>query len=530
MQHVSSSTTLISLPLAKYSRAFDVTPDVQQFTWNHLTHDLSIVVDTSGGTSIPFGTPSQQLKVLQGNQMLESMPIEDMIKQCHEAIARMRAAKSNVSINNQLLPISALVRRPLIAIRWNLTNGKVRRIQLKLGTASDFDHVHNHLLALGLNMSSSTPRPSTSSSLPTVIEENENGSRSRPPPRSTETSIRPSTTSTIETLSVSNPVITNFDSSPASVFRTNSGVHQSSVQPVVFSPVSLTQSGHSDVTPNQQFTNVLTGHISHFTHAAHDMPSSASSSALVPNSFQVAEMLVPPRRELPFHRLSTPRSSGNGSAHPPDRPYTGPAAPLRASDFSRVDSVRPMTHASNVTMPPPPLPGSSRMAPRNSAVPVPTFTAELVETARPSSSTSQSNLPISDLPPLPKPTFVGTAINPTGYPLGETTSEQSPIEFCIHGTACSKEEKLQQRNHHSATTLPSLHHSRASNQDRIFSELLKSKSDQTSANLAAYAARSEDERMHMLNEFMIQQLEDDNFITLVEDLGGCWARIGLGLK
>jgi hypothetical protein len=48
-------------------------------------------------------------------------------------------------------------------------------------------------------------------------------------------------------------------------------------------------------------------------------------------------------------------------------------------------------------------------------------------------------------------------------------------------------------------------------------------------NLAAYAAHNNEDRMTILNDFMMSQLDDNNFCTLVEDVSVCWARVGLGL-
>lgn len=46
--------------------------------------------------------------------------------------------------------------------------------------------------------------------------------------------------------------------------------------------------------------------------------------------------------------------------------------------------------------------------------------------------------------------------------------------------------------------------------------------------LAGYAAQSEDERMHAIDNLICECLEDENFYQLVEDVEGAWKRIGLG--
>jgi hypothetical protein len=64
------SQGLLSFPLMKFSKALDVTPDVQQYNWTHATHDIVVVIDDQSpfaGTGI---APSRALKVYQGNQVL----------------------------------------------------------------------------------------------------------------------------------------------------------------------------------------------------------------------------------------------------------------------------------------------------------------------------------------------------------------------------------------------------------------------------------------------------------------------------
>jgi len=47
------------------------------------------------------------------------------------------------------------------------------------------------------------------------------------------------------------------------------------------------------------------------------------------------------------------------------------------------------------------------------------------------------------------------------------------------------------------------------------------------AALSAYAEPSYDLRMRNLENMIMGLLEDDNFVTLCEDVNSCWRRIGL---
>jgi hypothetical protein len=41
--------------------------------------------------------------------------------------------------------------------------------------------------------------------------------------------------------------------------------------------------------------------------------------------------------------------------------------------------------------------------------------------------------------------------------------------------------------------------------------------------------QSDEQRREALNAFILQHLDSDAFITLVEDMETCWARVALGL-
>lgn len=49
------------------------------------------------------------------------------------------------------------------------------------------------------------------------------------------------------------------------------------------------------------------------------------------------------------------------------------------------------------------------------------------------------------------------------------------------------------------------------------------------SSLSAYAAQGHDNRLAVLDEFMVQHLNDPAFTTLCADVENCWRRIALGL-
>jgi hypothetical protein len=47
-------------------------------------------------------------------------------------------------------------------------------------------------------------------------------------------------------------------------------------------------------------------------------------------------------------------------------------------------------------------------------------------------------------------------------------------------------------------------------------------------SLAKYAELAYEERMTVIERLIVDGISDDNFVTLCEDVYGCWQRIGFG--
>lgn len=254
------------------------------------------------------------------------------------------------------------------------------------------------------------------------------------------------------------------------------------------------------------------------------LPAVSSTSTILSTPRQSSEGLLPPRRELPFARATPPKSAGS-------------------------DGMRPVSRASSGPMGPPPIPSPSRI-PNH----MPSF-ARISDTGLNSSFTQRkthssehvqdqvlaipksasSNNFGANLPSLPQPTFVET-IAETAAKTARTNS--SPATY--GNPALVKRSSAQplqsstggaQNVQRSSTPVdpPAFTDSEASYQCRIISELAKNSNENTSDALSSYAAKSEDERRALLDNFIWENMHDDNFITLVEDMGMCWSRVGLGL-
>ena len=65
--------------------------------------------------------------------------------------------------------------------------------------------------------------------------------------------------------------------------------------------------------------------------------------------------------------------------------------------------------------------------------------------------------------------------------------------------------------------------------DRIIARISAEATSGDAGNLAVYATLPADERRTVINDWMMQHIEDDDFLMLCQDVWGCWRRIGLGL-
>ncbi|KAH8636423.1 hypothetical protein IG631_08258 [Alternaria alternata] len=452
-----------------------------------------------------------------------------------------------VQIQTDQLPITAIVRCPLLAIRWQLANNKLRRVQMRFKSDKDFDTVSNYLLQLGLSMigtKGALPKSKPTAPLPSPAQASPSG----PSPKAIASPEEPSNKSPAGRLScppsrlaeISSCPYTSLSASsntgsqlqggtcprPASATpayaREDMGMSASLsgplAPPVLFArPTSATSDilGHSHLhtspASDQQMSAVEgTPYLSTErpdTATLFSRPGSANrpdnanrpGTANRPDSAETP----PPRRELPFPRLSSPRSSGS-------------------------DSVRPSTG----TMGPPPLP--SRAA-----------------SGRPSSSRSAMSKEI-ELPPLPQPTVVSKTVrgdkamqqprtpNQDQFsPLRAKTSPHGGVENRSPLASSPMSSPLSSKKL-SSTALPTplgtLSNAAQNTHHTVFQSAPitppasvtghRSGTNETDG-LAVYAMQSDEERRAVLNEFVFRHLESDDFLTLVQDMETAWARVAM---
>lgn len=354
---------------------------------------------------------------------------------------------------------------------------------MRFASPQDFDVAYDHVRELGLWF---TPTQKARSASPV------RSGPSCPPSQLSEITGRPGTAMPSSSAAVLNPndTVTGlrpstasfFSSSTASSRRPDSAAALSPYEPTIRSPLSA-------------------------------RPNTASS---------VIASDLPPRRELPFERLDTPDSTGNNSIRPGSRPLSG-------------------------VMGPPPMPGTARAG-----------------TKRPNSRAGSSHS--TELPPLRKPTYISktltaqaaklngglgstldardtlrpqSAITQHSYTAMEQMMSSAPVltpntprPASSYNTATMHALGLVNNKNNPVELSSALETPPGSDLNMLGSSPAENKGDneQHAEDLAMYAQQPNESRLNELNKFIFRHLEDDNFLTLVDDMQMAWARIGTGLE
>lgn len=235
-----------------------------------------------------------------------------------------------------------------------------------------------------------------------------------------------------------------------------------------------------------------------------------------------AEAALPPRRELPFPRSSIPKSAGSDSARPSSRPSTSmmgpPPLPARVTSL-RPASARSATQETEL----PPLPRPTII---DSAQQQPSWMQQ-----PPRTPNQDQARPLSGQPLLVqedqdhRSSSSSSGFSPLSYKRAVSTTLPSTRPLSGLSNAAQNRRRTESRSPLSTPPTSETH-----GEANLVVE--KSAALDTGANdsLAGYAMQSEEDRRASLNEFIFRHLEDDNFITLLEDMETCWARVGLGMK
>jgi len=449
-----------------------------------------------------------------------------------------------VSLKAEQLPVSAIVRCPLLAIRWRLPNQKVRRAQIKFKSSQDYDAAYSHLHQLGLRMTSSNDgqartRPYTPSTPmqaskvtpslagPTYTTAAPSGGLSCPPSRLADITNRPLTASDAP-ISLHARPLEAASSRPVSALTGNTYADRSAsgsvsgplTPPVLFArPTSAT----TDLLEQSSLGESLSPQDSSAAFTE-ELPQNGGARPAVPilsSGHHSAEAPLPPRRELPFQRLSAPLSAGSDTNRPSSRPSTGvmgpPPLPMRVATL-RPTSARDAALESELPQLPQPTVIAKSVS-RLQETPQPPRTPDS-NTHTVSGTTSS---PYQDTRPVLSPSPTANC-SPDSSPSVSRRQNfaTSPLGL---GDSSGNDARIQRRVV-SLNTLATPTNSTTLSSDQVEPEVGTSDIN----GLKAYIMQSEERRRAVLNDFIFRHLESDDFLALVEDMETCWARVALGMR
>lgn len=255
-------------------------------------------------------------------------------------------------------------------------------------------------------------------------------------------------------------------------------------------------------------------------------PSTATSTAF-PDTL---EHEIPPRRELPFHDHESRSSASERLGSRPVSALTLP--PLPKPTLAKEGSVSPIRQpGTSLTKDvSPSRPGPASPSKRS-------FAVQEEESVRPGIFAGVVNQSLSR---EPSPKRQVSPANPT-------VTNQSPVNDLLYGRKPLAERSPNSKVPRLSSLVDAPHETisppasppkspdRAMNASlhdptiRAHAALTSPTHDPDAASLEAFAAQTESERQAALEEFFIANWDNENFITLCEDVEKCWRRIALGL-
>jgi hypothetical protein len=397
---------------------------------------------------------------------------------------------------------------------------QIRRLQIRFRSDEDYDRVYTHLHHLGLFMAPPAPkdRSSTASSdqsqsrasnqptVPSARTEYQRTGPSCPPSRLSEISSRPYTAVSAPTV-VESQIQEAAHARPSSAFPSSNFAFPNPLTP----PVHFPRPDSASVVSPDQPTSFPPRDPPVATVEHHEVPAVRPETALLYDRPDTAEL--PPRRELPFRRDSLPNSSGSDNNRPHSRPSTGfmgpPPLPSRVSDLR---------------------PGSARTASLESELPplrLPTIVTDTTE------KTPTKQRPHTPLPPSrgrTKPAQVPTIFEEQHSFTPALSSPQTLPTPVATSPLATRPLSALSSDAQSRPASPGVFASppTSASRDRTDHTTVPAFSRDAGNSLKAYAMQSDDRRKAALNSFIFKSLDDNNFLTLVEDMETNWTRLGLG--
>ncbi|KAI1960656.1 hypothetical protein LOZ58_003729 [Ophidiomyces ophidiicola] len=490
MEH--QSVFPLALPILKFSYVTTTAGRTSPLSWTHISggSDLVALFDQA---SIPDGDStwireSRVLKVLRGRDILEELDLDALAR---EAVT---SSSSQIQISNAKAPIAVLVKSPCLAVRYPTRLNQIRRFQLKFSSDADYRKAISILSEIGC--------PITESAV---------GGYN--PPQASRASLDASNW------------LQNAGSS--SLGQAVSHVENQTLLPAVLPTPEPRQ---STVGPSQTPYSPFPFKGSAMVHENNNMALRGSGSKISKERPSTAPVfpdpeslsqLLPPKRELPFAPQRKPQrraTKAGKSARPPKTAELRPQTHTGEMPVAGIaQSAMPSLNSNGVAVPVIPVPEIRASATsRPAALISPSHSSHGTHTVTPALSpcrpthyqtpeqngTSQNYADRANIKPLPvlNPTDLHYGTTPLSY--HQPTTQQIPVQPTQEGNFTNTVRST--INPGSQLTV-------------------------TTADLSSYLSSPPSERSKLVESWVCQQLESDEFLALCQDVEGVWKRIAFGI-
>ncbi|KAA6413315.1 MAG: hypothetical protein FRX48_03059 [Lasallia pustulata] len=473
---------LLTMPLGKFSYATTLALQSKPI-WTHLPDRDNMFAVFDLVSSMGSGDDVSQrnvLKVVRASDLVESIDLDDLQPQ----VLKDDDCAASMGLQDADRLVLIIHRAPLVAIRYPLPHGQVRRIQMKFAQAYDYTMAVRLLqrLKLPIRASAPIPRPHTTIS---------NGySRAQSSPASA--LLQPQE----ENISSQRG---KFSALPAHdpVARSSSVMLESS--PFLGSSQIFRANSTSSMPRGVSFQKELTG-------------AQRSLNADLNNDGNL-DQLLPPKRELPFAKAKSKLPSKDALL---TQQPTSSLDPLSLSDAVGIKRPAKKTKANHLINP-----ASESLLTSTDRSAVESSENILSSSYRPSAipvSTTFSSTEIpSSSPPMAyavnscAPTF----LVPAGGNQSEPGQPKNPIEQITN----PKDNEVSDEYFARIDTFIQKHHNRPLGETYF---------DNAAADRAAFAALPDAERLAAIDTQIMECVMDDGFLQLCEDVEKSWKRIALG--
>ncbi|CRG84075.1 hypothetical protein PISL3812_01412 [Talaromyces islandicus] len=490
-RQLQQSNVIAQYPLGKYSYAETLADQRGPLNWTHLhSNDLNVLFEKVSSSSSAISSLQQQLRlrVIRAHENLEDLDLNSLAREAtQQAIAKhARNTKPSVAI---------IVKDPCLAVRYPFGRDQMRRFQIKFSSSRDYRDVLDILREINCPYSeSSGEHPSRSASLR--------------PDSSSSRILTPATTM----ISTSNDWSQRF-ATPTESHLWNQGLSRSHT--------TLGTTTERPLVNGSSPTSISTGLYANGLVADDSRKDLASERRITPSAdfasngqerpttspaydTQVLNQVLPPKRDLPFSKPG-PRPNAVPNRQPANRFTKWPELaqkPAKASNDStslKSASPRPYTAQSKTTVP---------------ATSSPARQLRLELEDRQWNANKEKQNPPLEAASASSP-LLTTSMFPASSPVAGRTQPPNETTGSLPIDAAPVVDNLPTPRQQPPVEVQ---YARGVSQGKPIS----------SADLSAFLATPETERSQLVSTWICQQLEDDGFRTLCQDVERVWQRIAFG--